>query len=431
MPHERKKEHKGSQQATADDSVTWWQKFHFSGKVIMCSVFFGLGLVLVGGLLLAIGDHHDDENGNLNEVQNKAPMSIVGPIIMGIGSFTVFVGIIMCLFETNICRKRQPDSTPLIDEQNPQATSRNSDASSIPSTSQKREKHRHHKKSSSPRKHKGLKKSEQNSPSSMPIDMHRSLSRDLTSSDKFLTPPSSLANEHQMLQPTCSDAENQTSASLLKSFTSSGKSWNTSTEFQTPASSLQDSSGSFMDQNSALGISPEHKVLNNDRLKTLKHEFLTPKNSSAEIIDKESSPPKGAILKNTHQAHSDDNVKSKELDNDISDRLDVLNHDFVTPMNSYVDQPNVSAPKWDVSKEDATQIVANIEENADVEKSFTEKTTENKEGKPVDMNDETRTLHPNAISKDVISDDLKASDTTSDSTLTTENISNISNDVVS
>ncbi|XP_054708542.1 uncharacterized protein LOC129218333 isoform X1 [Uloborus diversus] len=243
------------QNSTTDENhpVSRWRNFHFSGKVIICSVLFGLGLVLIGGLVFAIGinDNEDEKlKENTDEIPTKAPSSIVGPIIMGIGGFIATVGVIMCLFETQVCRKRKGDGSPLINEQRRESHEKNTDPKAVASTSRSRDNHRH-KKSSSPRRSKGTKKShskkEKNSAKSpslkSPPIIIGSSGNFLTSSESnFRTPPSSFAKDSIAFNSNSHDAGIQTGTSLMKSFTSSGPSWNVSTEFRTPEASFKETS---------------------------------------------------------------------------------------------------------------------------------------------------------------------------------------------
>lgn len=292
MPNRTKKDHKRNNQSGGSH----WQNFHFSGKLIVCSVIFGLMLILIGGIVMAIGMDRDEDtkSDDYEDLQKKPPMAIVGPVIMGIGGFTVFVGVSMCLVETNVCRRRNVENSPLIEEEgrskDSAATGVESDPTAIPSTSHK---HRNgnHRKSPSPRKSKiSAKKpystkdrnhdaASSRSPSSAPIAVAGQSSKSyLSASDKFLTPPSSFAHE---MHPNSRDAENQTSSSLMKSFTSSGNSWTVSTEFQTPnASSIENSmplESSLMKERLAGMLDPNSSIINS-------HEFLTPKNSNAEMM---------------------------------------------------------------------------------------------------------------------------------------------------
>lgn len=293
MPNRTKKDHKRNNQSAGGSH---WQNFHFSGKLIVCSVIFGLMLVLIGGIVMAIGMDRDEDtkSDDYEDIQKKPPMVIVGPVIMGIGGFTVFVGVFMCLVETNVCRRRNVENSPLIEEEgrpkDSAATGVESDPTAIPSTSHK---HRNgnHRKSPSPRKSKiSAKKpyytkdrnhdaASSKSPSSAPIAVAGQSSKGyLSASDKFLTPPSSFAQE---MHPNSRDAENQTSSSLMKSFTSSGNSWTVSTEFQTPnASSIENS----MSMESRLMKERLPGMLDPNSLIINSHEFLTPKNSTAEMM---------------------------------------------------------------------------------------------------------------------------------------------------
>lgn len=289
MPERTKKENKQSSDPT---EVSRWHKFHFSGKVILCSVILGFMLVLIGGILMAINvDNEDDtKSGDYNDVQKRPPTIYVGPAIMGIGGFAVIVGVFMCLFETNVCRKKPADASPLITAGTVESETKDSDPTSVPSTSHHRDKHRHrtNKNPTSPR-YKSPKKSSkpknqmeaslsssQSSVSSPTSESANSSKHFLTASDKFLTPSNSFPSDVIVREQ--SYAHNQ--ASLMQSSTSSGKSWNTSVEFQTPAASFKDDpiSLQFTDRKDEMSLNmPTTNTIENQN-----HKFLTPKNSDAE-----------------------------------------------------------------------------------------------------------------------------------------------------
>ncbi|GFY55675.1 uncharacterized protein TNIN_424571 [Trichonephila inaurata madagascariensis] len=336
MPQRSKKDHKHSHH-----SDSRWHNFHFSGKLILCSVIFGFLLILIGGILLAIGMDRDEDtkSDNYDDLQKKPPLMFVGPVIMGIGGFTVIVGILMCLVETKVFRSRNADSNPLINGEG-ESTRRESEAggiesnpTAVPSSSHhERNRDGHHKKPSKRTKNnkksqKSKSQKEASSSGSEPIPIN-SPKNFLSASDKFLTPQNSFSQENMPMQNNSRDANIQTSASLMKSFTSSGETWNASTEFQTPSTSLNDNSPTFQHSEKSIEtpspqsvmsipITPIGSVIQNER-----HEFLTPKNSNAEIL--EETPRRVEALKQ----------KNVVQDN---------KHEFLTPKNSsaeLLDEPN-------------------------------------------------------------------------------------------
>lgn len=332
MPQRSKKDHKRSHH-----SDSRWHNFHFSGKLILCSVIFGFLLILIGGILLAIGMDRDEDtkSDDYEDLQKKPPLMFVGPVIMGIGGFTVIVGVIMCLVETKVFRSRAADSNPLINGEGESARRESeaggieSNSTAIPSSSHnERNRDGHHKKSNkriknNKKSHSHKSKSQKEASSSgslssepIPINSPKNF---LSASDKFLTPQNSFSPENMPMQKNSRDATNQTSASLMKSFTSSEETWNASTEFQTPSTSLNDNSPTFQySQNSSetpsppsvmsIPITPIGSVIQNER-----HAFLTPKNSSAEIL--EETPRR---------------VETLKQENAIQDNK----HEFLTPKNS-------------------------------------------------------------------------------------------------
>ncbi|GIZ00038.1 uncharacterized protein CEXT_174551, partial [Caerostris extrusa] len=376
MPQQRtQKEHKSSRRPGSR-----WHSFHFSGKVILCSVIFGFLLILIGGILLAIGLDRDEEtkSDDYDDLQKKPPLVFVGPVIMGIGGFTVIVGILMCLIETKVFRKRTGDANPLINSERDESAANNSEnigsnPAAMPSTSGHRDKHRHgnRKKSPSPRinRKKGSKSPSpkldlsSSSQSSAPMSVNSSKNY-LSASDTFLTPPSSLSQEHLPMQGNSRDAENQTSSSLLKSFTSSGKSWTTSNEFQTPSASFIDDRPFFQrspDSDEMTTPLPFSNALGLSAIEKAKREFLTPKNSTdvLESSSEEEVAPeenKQIIREETKQISPEENK-----------------HEFLTPKNS-------DAEILDPSSSDLKRLEARMKSSGSnlphttVEKGLSDKT---------------------------------------------------------
>lgn len=234
--------------------VLWWQKFHFSGRVIMCSVLFGLGIVLVGGIVFAINANDDsssmsDQDTRPDVPPPKPPSNVVGPVMMGIGSFIVTVGVIMCLFETQVCRKKNSDSNPLISE-NPSDLENNQTIPKEAKSKSHKHGHGHHshkhgarKDPSSPKRskhHHAKSHSKEQKAKTLPVSIDTSKGFMTSSEEKFLTPPSTIEPTSEVRNSR--EEESQTSTSLMKSFTSSGPSWTQSNEFQTPSTSFRDSS---------------------------------------------------------------------------------------------------------------------------------------------------------------------------------------------
>ncbi|KAF8785047.1 uncharacterized protein LOC129959496 [Argiope bruennichi] len=329
MPQRTKKDSKHNR--PSGNTGSRWHNFHFSGKLISCSVIFGFLLILVGGILLAIGMDREEENksDDYGDLQKKPPLVFVGPVIMGIGGFTVIIGVIMCLVETKVFRRRAGDSNPLINSEGGESASRDieainggSDPTAIPSDSKHYKKHQHGKKS--PRKTRNGKKSHSSneassssSQSSEPISISGKGSRNfLNASDTFLTPPGSFTQDDLQMQGAKRDAVNQTSASLLKSYNSSGT---YSTEFQTPSASFIDSASFPSSQDSNEVPTPQLplNIPSNLIVKSLgnaRHEFLTPQNSNADVLETLEKPRE---------------VKSKEEYSPVINR-----HAFLTPKNS-------------------------------------------------------------------------------------------------
>ncbi|GBM21062.1 hypothetical protein AVEN_5775-1 [Araneus ventricosus] len=327
MPERSKKDHKHGRQSGHTGSR--WHNFHFSGKLISCSVIFGFLLILVGGILLAIGMDRDEESksDDYGDLQKKPPLVFVGPVIMGIGGFTVVVGVIMCLVETKVFRRRGGDANPLINSEGGESSRDNeaingeSDPTGIPSDSKHYRKHRHSKKSRktgndkrphSPKSHSSQETSPCSSQSSEPIGISGKGSRNfLNASDTFLTPPGSFTQDDLQMQGSKRDDVTQTTASLLKSYNSSGT---YSTEFQTPSASFIDSPSflSSQDSNEVPNPQPLLNIPGNLNVKPLeneRHKFVTPQNSNADILE----PPK----------------KPKEEYSPVVNR-----HAFLTPKNS-------------------------------------------------------------------------------------------------
>lgn len=340
-------------EATADDEnktdspariVGWWQKFHFSGRVIMCSVLFGLGLVLIGGLILAINMNDDSklkDQENHDAMPTKPPSNYVGPVVMGIGGFIVIVGVIMCLFETQVCRKKTADARPLISGTSDDAEGKVLDPEAIPSSprSHKNHKHKSRKASASPRKSKSRHvkshSRDKNSSSKSPaISIEKSKGFLSSNEDKFLTPPNTLDAHAAPNQTNACDAENQTSASLMKSFTSSGPSWNQSTEFLTPATSFKDTSSlensidvdekqgqvNFMTTDfSENENSPEYMTpltVEEDRIQKL---FVRVKNEQMEITKRQMEEKDAALKVNSGHGNNVANSSQPAVDVDKGD----------------------------------------------------------------------------------------------------------------
>lgn len=299
MPERSKKDHKHGRRSGQTGSR--WHNFHFSGKLISCSVIFGFLLILVGGILLAIGMDRDEESksDDYEDLQKKPPLVFVGPAIMGIGGFTVIVGIIMCLVETKVFRRRGGDVNPLINSEegesrDNEAINSGSDPTRIPSDS-KHKKHRHGKKSRkdgkkthSPKSQSSQETSPCSSQSSEPIGIKGSRNF-LNASDTFLTPPGSFTQDDLQMQGAKRDDVTQTSASLLKSYNSSGT---YSTEFQTPSASFIDSPSFPSSQESTEVPTPQALAninlpanLNVKPLENARHAFVTPQNSNADMLE--------------------------------------------------------------------------------------------------------------------------------------------------
>ncbi|CAL1276296.1 unnamed protein product [Larinioides sclopetarius] len=307
MPERSKKDHKQGRRSGHTGSR--WHNFHFSGKLISCSVIFGFLLILVGGILLAIGMDRDEEtkSNDYGDLQKKPPLVFVGPVIMGIGGFTVVVGVIMCLVETKVFRKRGGDANPLINSEGGESSRDNeaingeSDPKGIPSDSKHYRKNRHSKKSKktgngkrshSPKSPSSQETSPCSSQSSEPIGISGKGPKSfLNASDTFLTPPGSFQQEDLQMKGAKRDVT-QTTASLMKSYNSSVT---YSTEFQTPSASFIDSPSfpSSQDSNEVPTPQPLLNIPGNLKVKPLesvRHEFLTPQNSNADILEAPKTP---------------------------------------------------------------------------------------------------------------------------------------------
>ncbi|KFM80759.1 hypothetical protein X975_07644, partial [Stegodyphus mimosarum] len=374
MPSETRKEHKCSHHTRSR-----WQNFHFSGKVIMCSVFLGLALILIGGLILVIGiDSKDEKPANYEEIETKAPMSYVGPAIMGIGGFIVIVGIVMCLVETKVCR-RSADARPLIPNQQEDPNPSTEPLEGNPT-------HNHHrgtrKKSSSPRQHKVANKkphsrknrTEQKSPSPaspQPVLSEATINASkqlLSASDKFLTPPSSFEKETMALHSNSRDSETVTSSSFLKSFTSSETSWNVSTEFQTPSTSFHDSSQSPGHDMQIEEATPPISTSNALPLDSENSSFITPVGSSDEkfsssnisALEAKSVPEitSNSIVKGNENPHA--NTESNEITNNV------LLHDDMSLISPNYHKHDKKAIFVDTAKDEEPADVRVIEKNTDL-----------------------------------------------------------------
>ncbi|XP_035214594.1 GATA zinc finger domain-containing protein 7-like [Stegodyphus dumicola] len=374
MPSETRKEHKCSHHTRSR-----WQNFHFSGKVIMCSVFLGLALILIGGLILVIGiDSKDEKPANYEEIETKAPMSYVGPAIMGIGGFIVIVGIAMCLVETKVCR-RSADARPLIADQqeDPNPTTEPLEANHT---------HNHHrgtrKKSSSPREpkvankkpHSRKNRTDQKSPSPaspLPVLSEATINASkqfLTASDKFLTPPSSFEKETMTMHSNSRDSETVTSSSFLKSFTSSETSWNVSTEFQTPSTSFHDSLQSPGHDMQVEEIKPPISTSNTLPLDSENSTFRTPVGSSDEkfsssnisVLEAKSVPEitPNNIVKGNENPYA--NTESNEIINNV------LLHDDMRLISPNYHEYDKNVIFVDMPKDDEPSDVSVTEENADI-----------------------------------------------------------------
>lgn len=222
------------------------QNFHFSGKVIMCSVFFGFGLVLIGAILMAInngGQQHLDAD----SVKPTSNLSFsAGAAAIGIGGFAVIVGVLMCLVETKVCRKKNTDTNPLITSQEDIRSEtpelEQSKSSSLSSTSRKKSP-MITKAKTARKKHSsgnGAGRTKPKSPVLVPqpktdAKVPKVSQNFLNASEDFLTPPNSFVNGQFPMKP---NSYKQISPDMRSIRSSFEKSLTTSAEFQTPSTSF-------------------------------------------------------------------------------------------------------------------------------------------------------------------------------------------------
>ncbi|KAG8193349.1 hypothetical protein JTE90_022979 [Oedothorax gibbosus] len=330
-------------------------------------------------------DRDDDiKSDDYEDLQKKPPMAIVGPVIMGIGGFAVVVGVFMCLVETNVCRRNNIENRSLIEHEDmirdSAAAGLESGPTTVPSTSP-RHRNGNARKHPSPRKTRSgkntystkVKSNVATSPgtqATLPISVIGSKQL-LSASDKFLTPPSSFTAG---MHPNSRDAENQTSSSLMKSFTSSVNSWTVSTDFQTPNASSVENSMSL----EASSNKRSDNTLDPTSLKINSSKFLTPKNSVDS--DMPISSLKNRIDHKTFFSNAEvPNGFSENSHSDISDQIEMekkhMNGDILvepnTHMNSDIIDETSITPELEDDIIDETSITPELEDEIIDETSIT------------------------------------------------------------